>query len=157
MTAITTRAPAMPTILDIGRHIRALWDRHNALDEAALRGSREQQRAAERARDEIADERDAYVEVVMERTARTLGDTAVQVAHAFYMLDALTGSVIELEDARQLKRTLCQLQHVAASILPVIADAAGLDLATIGNGDLTECTGWHRLPAAMEPDRRAAP
>ena len=143
----TGTAPDMPTIYDIGLHIRRLWDEHNRMDELALRAPREQRRAAEAVREGIRAERDRWAELVMDRTARTLSDTVVQLAQAFYRLDSLTGSDLELEDPRTLMRDLQQLQHVTASVLPVIANAAGLDLGTLGNGDLIECLSWHRVPA----------
>ena len=38
MNAITSPSAAMPSIIDLGQHVRALWDQYEAPDRAALEG-----------------------------------------------------------------------------------------------------------------------
>jgi hypothetical protein len=133
--------PQPPSVLDIGRQIVKLSNRHDEMDQEVLdlkrRGLGEwetyrQHKELKRLMRLSCEREEALVDIALGMRARTLGDVAVMLG--------LAHRVANCEDACQYdeanhEKALRQIQHALMTSLDVVIREAGLDLAeTVGVG-----------------------
>ena len=124
----------LPAVLDLGREIVRLSNRHQELDstQLALRRqgleSREefsQNQDLERRMQTLFLREEALVDVTVAMRARTLGDVAVMLGLAWRVLDGAFAS--EYEEG-SYERAFKQVSHALLTSLDVVIREAGLDL-----------------------------
>lgn len=119
----------LPSILDLGRHLRILRDAYHEADLAALAAHDTPE--AERQRDRMGrlhDRNNAISDLVLTMEARTLGDAVVQLVLADEVADICEGCNSDIDD---YKRTLTVLRRMLASVTPIISVAAGVPVEAV--------------------------
>ncbi|MGI4944850.1 MAG: hypothetical protein ACRYHQ_30555 [Janthinobacterium lividum] len=130
--AITPPAAALlPPVIDLGWRLAALSAEINRQDDVALqaRDDGPRHRAARHAVESLEDQREALQTLIATMPARTLGDTAVQIAIAFELANDLECNVHSADEVEGLATRLATL---LLSVLPVIAAAAELNPGDMG-------------------------
>ncbi|MGI4941843.1 MAG: hypothetical protein ACRYHQ_14995 [Janthinobacterium lividum] len=130
--AITPPAAApLPPVIELGWRLAALSAEITRQDGAALqaRDDGPRHRAARRAIESLEGQRMALNALVATMPARTLADTAVQIAVAFDLANDLECNV---HPADEVERLAIGLATLLLSVLPVIAAAAELNPGDMG-------------------------
>lgn len=143
-------APEMPSLTDLGRHVRVISERYDLLDTQSLafRDGTPEATALDATMRLLDRERMAAEDLILARPALTLGDAAAQAACGFGLADAtLELDLPDLVRRDRLEDRLKQMRLAFASILLVVAKAADLDLDTINWPDLRLSVARH-IPAA---------
>ena len=132
-------APTFPSLLDLGRHFRAVSARFEVLDKERSRLRDDDPRGGpiENEMRLIDEERSALRGLIFARPAATLEDAAVQAALGFYLAESIgeCDPAFLLRENRLLDRS-DQLRQAFLSILGSLARATSLDLDEIAWPDL---------------------
>jgi hypothetical protein len=129
-TRTPATAPALPSIIDLALHAGAVIRTYEKLyDVAGMRDRRADQGLS------LGTDQERWVgELIMTMRARTLADVAAQLFAAFAVIDGLDGDMPEQE--RQ--SDILKLRRVIPGSMPVVAEAAGVELAAVGGDYLAK-------------------
>ncbi|WP_284946713.1 hypothetical protein [Acidisoma cladoniae] len=126
--------PRMPSILEMGKLIRAICDAHHRADEeeTALhntQGTAAQSSVLTRIKELASDREDALTDLAMCLPAVSVGDAAVHIVMAKSLAEDLENN--DYEDFYKYQK-LRQLNRLLASAMPIVAEAAGVSVMEIG-------------------------
>jgi hypothetical protein len=126
--------PRMPSILEMGKLIRAICDAHHRADEeeTALhntQGTAAQSSVLKRIKELASDREDALTDLAMCLPAVSVGDAAVHIVMAKSLAEDLENN--DYEDFYKYQK-LRQLNRLLASAMPIVAEAAGVSVMEIG-------------------------
>jgi len=123
----------LPPIIDLGRALATNDIEYDRLD--ALVGRRTV--AEDSAMSLLLTRRDALWQLIATMPAMTLADAAVQIGVACHFAGALECSDWSKPDRLERLGDLTEaLEHICLSVLPLVAEAAGLDLVEMDWTDL---------------------
>jgi hypothetical protein len=132
--------PQPLSVLDIGRQIVKLSNRHDEMDQEVLDLNRQglgegevytQTRELRRRMSLLFEREEALVDIALGMRADSLGDVAVMLRLACRQADA--EAACEYDPAR-LEKALRQIKHALYTSINVVIRAAGLDMAeTVGS------------------------
>jgi hypothetical protein len=138
-------APTLPSIIDLALHAGAVIRTYQKLYDVA--GMRD--RYANTGLGLGTDHEHEVHELIMTIRARTVADVAAQLFAAFGVIDGLDGDMSEQE----FQSDVLKVRRVILYSLPVVAEAAGVDLAALG-GDYIAKFADDEFPPLREDAQR---
>ena len=139
-----------PSVASLGQMLARSEQAYQAFDVASLallevKGSKhdKEQIACADAQALLYERQDALRVLISTQPARTLGDAAVQIAEIGHLADQL--HVNDYDEITQIALTK-RIERMALSMLPVLAEAAGLDM---------QAMNWARQDEYLRPSRWA--
>ena len=131
MASVSPAAAVLPPVVELGRRLAAISAEIVRQDDVALqaRDDGPRHRAARAAMNSLEGQRMALQALIATIPARTLADTAVQIAVAFEVANDLECNI---HSAKQVESLATGLVTLILSVLPVIAAAAKLDPVDMG-------------------------
>lgn len=125
--------PPLPSIADLGRMLAVLSEEHDRLDGQNVRADAPADEIATKRRmDLITDRQWALRDLISALPAKTLADCVVQLDAANLLVAGIgSGARDQIDQDRRGKA----IERITISVVPVLAAAAGLDLAELGIGE----------------------
>ncbi len=116
----------LPPIIDLGRALARNDIEYDRLDALVGRRAADEDRAMSL----LLARRESLWQLIGSMPAKTLADAAVQISVACHFAGSLECSDWSSPDTHQrLEELACGIERICLSVLPMVAEAAGLDLA----------------------------
>jgi hypothetical protein len=141
-TRPATTAPTLPSIIDLALHAGAVTATYQRLYDVA--GMRD--RYADKGLGLGTDHEHKVHELIMTMRARNLADVAAQLFAAYVVVDGMEGGGMS---EQEYQSDILKLRRVILGSLPVVAEAAGVELSALG-GDYVAKFADNEFPPLRE-------